>query len=58
VAQPELSKTKAGLTQTPHIVAQHCTNGFCLSFMREEVELGKNDLKKKHNVSMEAVSLQ
>jgi len=41
LAQPELSKTKAGLTQTPHPAAQHCTNGFYLSFMREEVEHGK-----------------
>jgi hypothetical protein len=48
VAQPQLSKTnKAALTQTPHPVAQHCTNGFYLSFMREEAELGENYLKTR-----------
>jgi hypothetical protein len=41
MAQPEISKTKAGLTQTSHPVAQHYSNGFYLSFTREEVELGK-----------------
>ena len=41
VTQPELSKTKAGLTQTPHSVVQHYSNGFYLSFMMEEGELRK-----------------